>query len=104
MAKIVIKEGTKEKVIGDYDRNKNVFTTTRDYTKHLIRKTNSWAIDYKLLKELLVPNNATIKIRDTKRRKTYIVSAKDFYNLGREIEYLNHRKQVSLNLNNFEVI
>ena len=94
-------ERSKPKVIGRFNRDKNVFETVRDYEKHLLRKKNAWALDYKLVKELLLPSNSLIVIIDNKRSTVYKTTAKDLMEKGEEIEYLQHRKQICMNLNHF---
>ncbi|MBO8161139.1 MAG: hypothetical protein H0Z24_05835 [Thermosipho sp. (in: Bacteria)] len=102
--KVVITEKNGEKRnIGYYDDEKNEFVTLRDNGKHLLRKYNAWAIDKKLLEELLAPKNTTIIIKDTKNRKAYKINAKEFLEKGREVDFHQHRKQIYLNINSFEV-
>ena len=91
----------KPKVIGKYVEETNVFRTARDYTKHLLKKYNAWAVDYNVLVEFLLPRNSTILIIDSKRSTIYKTTAEEFYNKGEEIEFLNHRKQMYLNLDYF---
>lgn len=101
---VVIREtpNSKPKVIGRFNADTNTFETVRNYTKHLLRNKNAWALDYKLLKELLLPSNSLIVIIDSKRSTVYKTNAEHFYNKGEEIEYLNHRKQMCLNLDLFQ--
>ena len=101
---VVIRETprSKPKVIGRFDADTNVFETMRDFKKHLLLKKNAWAIDYKLLTELLFPSNSTILIYDTKRTTLYKTNAKTLYEKGEEIDYLKHRKQMCMNLELFE--
>ena len=101
---VIIREKgkTKPKIIGRYNDKTNTFETVRDYKKHLLRKQNAWAIDYKLLKEFLLPKNSYIVIIDSHRSTTYKTTATAFYSQGHEIEYLNHRKQMCMNLNLFK--
>lgn len=100
---MVVKEtpDSKYKIIGKYNQEKNIFETKRDYTKHLLRKQNAWALDYKLLVEFLLPRNSTISIIDVKRSTVYFTTAQYFVDKGVEIEYLKHRKQICLNLEYF---
>ena len=100
---IVIKEEGSNRIkrIGRYDDIKNIFFTSRDTSKHLLRNKNALAIDYKLFKEILLPKNAFISIRDYKKNCLYNVYASVFAEHGEEIEYLNHRKQICLNLDYF---
>lgn len=102
---VVIRETptSKPKKIGKYNSAENYFQTTRDYTKHLLRKHNAWAIDYKLLEEFLLPKDSSIVILDSKRRTVYTTTAKKFKEQGREIEYLKHRKQICMNLDLFDI-
>lgn len=101
---VVIREtpNSKPKKIGTYNATENVFETVRDYRKHLLRKQNAWALDYKLLEEFLLPKNSSIVILDSKRSTVYKTTAKFFIEHGVEIEYLQHRKQMCLNLELFE--
>lgn len=101
---VVIRETptSKPKLIGKFNEHTNVFETTRDYRKHLLLKKNAWALDYKLLKELLLPRNSTIIIIDSRRSCVYKTNAETFYNKGEEIEYLQHRKQMCMNLELFD--
>lgn len=101
---VVIRETprSKPKVIGRFDSETNTFETTRDFKKHLLLNKNAWAIDYKLLKELLLPSNSTIIIHDVRRSTLYKTSAKTLYEKGEEIDYLKHRKQICMNLDLFD--
>lgn len=101
---VVIRETptSKPKVIGRFDAETNVFETVRDFKKHLLLKKNAWAVDYKLLTELLLPSNSMIIIHDTKRSTLYKTNAKTLYEKGEEIDYLKHRKQMCMNLELFE--
>jgi len=100
---LVIREtpNSKPKKIGRYDDVKNTFYTSRDYTKHLLRNQNAWALDFKLLEEFLIPRDSSIVIVDSKRSTIYKTTAKEFLEKGNEIEYLNHRKQICMNLDYF---
>lgn len=100
---VVIRErpNSKPKKIGTYNDEDNVFETHRDYKKHLLRNQNAWAIDYKLLEEFLLPRNSSIVIIDIKRSTIYLTTAKYFKDYGKEIEYLDHRKQICMNVDLF---
>lgn len=102
---IVLRENnsSKAKVIGSLCEDSNTFRTSRDIDKHLLFKSNSWAIDKKLLKDLLLPRGSLIVIYSPKEGLTYKVSASVFDKFGKEIEYLNHRPQISLRRDYFEV-
>lgn len=100
---IIIKEkGTnKSKAIGRYDDLVNMFSTTRNSSKHLLRNRNAWSIDYKLFTDLLLPYNSIICIKDVKKNILYQTKAKVFEEYGEVIEYNNHRTQICLNLEYF---
>lgn len=100
---IIIKEegSNKPKKIGRYDDVRNIFHTSRDTSKHLLRNRNAWALDYKLFKEVLLPSNASIHITEKKKGLLYTVSANTFEQHGEVIEYNNHRPQICLNLGHF---
>lgn len=102
---VIIRESnsSKPKVIGSFSEESNVFKTVRDLDKHLLRKSNSWAIDLKLLNDLLLPRGSLIVIHSPKEKVTYNVKASMFKKFGKEIEYLNHRPQISLRRDYFEV-
>lgn len=101
---VVVRETpkSKPKVIGKYNDTNNTFESVRDYTKHLLRNKNAWSIDYKLLMEFLLPKNSFINIIDNKRKVVYKTNATTFKDKGEEIEYLDHRKQICLNLDLFD--
>ena len=100
---IIIKEqgSNKPKKIGRYDDVRNIFITSRDTSKHLLRNRNAWALDYKLFKDVLLPVNASIRIYERKKGLLYTVKANVFEEHGEVIEYQNHRPQICLNLDYF---
>ena len=104
MIKVIIteKDGIK-KFIGSYDEVNKVFTSTRDVKKHLLRKYNAWSLDKKLVVELLVPNKALIRIVDLQGNK-YEIDAIKFLELSKDLEFHQHREQLYLSLNNFNII
>lgn len=93
-----------KKVIGVYDDITNEFTTQRNGSKHLLRKYNAWAIDKKLVETLLVPKKALIVIQDTKAKKEYRISSEEFMELSSEITYYEHREQLYLHRDRFQVL
>lgn len=100
---IIIREtgSDKPKRIGRYDDVNNVFFTSRVASKHLLRNQNAWAIDFKLFNDILLPKNALISIKERKTGVIYNARAIVFKEHGEEVEYLNHRKQICLNLEYF---
>ena len=91
---VVIREdnGVK-KHIGRFDVTNNIFTTTRDITKHLLRKYDAWALDKKVVEELLVPYDALIRIK-ANDGITYEIKAVTFKEKAKEIRFHEHRSQL----------
>jgi len=90
-----------KKRVGQLDITNNVFITKRDSVKHLLRKYNAWAIDKKLVEEILVPRNALIRIESIGERVFYELEAVTFKELASETTYYQHRTQLYLNREQF---
>jgi hypothetical protein len=101
---IIVKEdnGVKKRV-GRLNESDNIFITKRDSTKHLLRKYNAWAIDKKLVEEILVPKNTLIRIESLNERKIYELHAQEFVALAKETDYYQHRPQLYVNKEKFRV-
>ena len=93
-----------KKIIGVYDDIANEFTTKRNIEKHLLRKYNAWALDKDLVYKVLLPHKAIIIIIDTKEKMKYKITVTEFEELASEINFHQHRTQLYLNRDKFEVL
>lgn len=94
----------KKKIIGTYDDKKNIFTTKRSLTKHLLKKYNAWALDKKLVETILAPKGAIIVIHETSERVEYRINASEFLDLAREVNFNEHRPQLYLHRDKFQTL
>jgi hypothetical protein len=74
-----------KKMIGEYENN--VFKKAVKKSKHLFRKLDAWGIDGKYFAEVLLPNNALIKITDKEENKTYTIQAEEMDKKGQYFHF-----------------
>ena len=87
-----------------YNSETKEFITFRNTKKHLLRKHNAWALDKKLVLDILLPDKGTIRIVDRSGKKDYRISVTKFVELSGEVDYHQHRPQLYLNIEKFEKI
>lgn len=99
----VTKQDGKVNKIGKYFPDKKLFVATRERSIHLMKKWNAWGIDAKVL-EFLVGEQATIKIKDKETKQEFEILAVDLKLKGKIGEFNQHRPQVFLNVNEWEIV
>lgn len=102
MKEYIYQTDGKERYVGNYDREKNMFTTERKYSKHYMRKYKAWGLDKGLL-EKYKAKNVKIVIVDTENKKRYETYTNVFIEKGITNEYWEHLQQVFLPLEHFRV-
>jgi len=81
--KIGIMTNKRERYIGDYLPEINVFRKNVKESKHLFRKLDAWGIDGYFFTEVLLPKNALIHIWESEMGLHYRITAKEFKKYGR---------------------
>lgn len=105
---IKINEGSAyERVIGESDPAIRLFTKRVKESKHLFRKFDAWGIDADYFRNVLLPNNYTIKIVDTEKDKVYITMAEKFSKNGQHFHFKkdqDYQAQIFLSRRFWEVL
>lgn len=101
---IITESNGDRRKIGIYNDKTNEFITQRNGSKHLLRKYDAWAIDKKLVVDILAPKKALIIIQDIKSKKEYRIHANEFLDKATETTYYQHRSQLYLRRDMFEVL
>ena len=94
---MVIRVG--RRVIGEWHDDIKEFRKKVKLSKHLFRMFDAWGTDGKFFNDVLLPNNATIKIYDEENKILYISYAKDWKKNGQYYHFKgkqDHKAQIFL--------
>ena len=80
--KVEIQTNLRKRVIGDINVDTQTFTKEVKESKHLFRKLDAWSIDGYYFREVLLPGNYKIIIKDKETGITYSIDAKEFNKHG----------------------
>ena len=90
------------KIVGKYYPDKHEFRAERTKTEHFMVKHNAWGLDAKVV-DFLLQNNADIIIKEKETKWEFKTSAGDFKLYGILEEHKQHRPQLFLSLDHWEI-
>ena len=89
------------RIIGNADKDRKVFTKHVQKSKHLFKKLDAWGIDAEVL-DKLVEKDYRIIVKDRDESKNYYVTASEWKEKGDYLHFKPHRAQVFLPLVEFD--